>query len=63
MEGQSVNKTHLEYKLLSSISNNTEVYEKPVLRIKHIPHHAVKFEASEKNRIVYESLYCECLAK
>ena len=46
-----------QHKLLFSISNNIGVYEEPVLQIKKIPHHAVKFETGEEKRIVYESLY------
>ena len=41
-----------QYKLLYTISNNIEVFEKPVPRTKEIPHRAVKFEAGEENRIV-----------
>ena len=48
----------VHYKLLYTISNNIEVYEEPVPRTKNIPHRAVKFKASEDNRIAYESLYC-----
>ena len=49
---------HQQYKLLRITFDNIEVYEEPVARIKRIPHCAVKFEASEENRIVNESLYC-----
>ena len=45
-----------QYKLLYTILNNIQVYEEPVPSAKKIPHCAVKFEASEKNRIVYENL-------
>ena len=45
------------YKVLYTISNNFGVYEEPVPRAKKIPHIAVKFEASEENRIISESLY------
>ena len=45
-----------QYKLLCTISNNIEVYEKPVPRAKRIFHYVVEFEAIEKNRIVYERL-------
>ena len=38
--------------------NNTEVYEEPVPRTKEISHCAVKFEADQGNRIVYDSLNC-----
>ena len=48
----------IQYKLLYIIWNNIEVYEEPVSRNKKILHHAVKFEAGEENRNVYESLYC-----
>ena len=50
--------SHSQYKPLYTISNSIEVYEERVPWTKKIPHCAVKFEASEKNRIVYESLYC-----
>ena len=51
---------HYQYNFLYTISNNIELYEEPVPRTKKIPHRAFTFEASEENRIVYESLYC-CL--
>ena len=41
------------------ISNDTEVFEKPIPRTKDPSHCAVTFEASE-NRIVHESSYCFC---
>ena len=47
---------NIQYKLFCTISNNIEVYEEPVPRIKKIPHRdrdPVKFEVSEKDRIVY----------
>ena len=34
----------MQYKLLYTISNNMEVYEKPVNRTKQIPHHAVRLK-------------------
>ena len=43
----------IEYKI---ISNNVKVYQEPVQRTKKIPHCAVKFEAGEENRIVYERI-------
>ena len=46
------------YRLLYTISNNIEVYELPVKRTKKNPQHAIKFEADEENKIVYEILYC-----
>ena len=46
------------YKLLHTFSNNIEVYEEPKQRTKKIPHYAVKFEAGQEKRIVYDSLYC-----
>ena len=45
----------IQYKLLYTILNGTEVYDEPVARTKKILHCAVKFEAGEENRIVYES--------
>ena len=39
-----------QYKLLKTISNDTEVYEEPVPRTKKIPHIAIKFKADEENR-------------
>ena len=47
----------LQYKLLYTISNNSEVNEKPASRTKKILHCAVEFMAGEENRIVYDSLY------
>ena len=44
-------------KLLYTFSNGIQVYEEPVPWTKKIPHRAVKFEAGEENRVVYESLY------
>ena len=44
------------YKLLYTISINIEIYKGPVQQTKKIPHCAVKFKASEENRIVCESL-------
>ena len=44
-------------KLLYIISHNIEVYEKPVLQTKKIPHRAAKFKAGEENGIEYGSLY------
>ena len=46
-----------QYKLLYTISNNTDIYEEPEPQAKKIPHSAVTFETSEENRIGYESLY------
>ena len=46
-----------QYKSLYLNSNNIEVDEEPVSQLKKIPHCAVKYEAGEENRIVYESLY------
>ena len=43
------------YKILITISSNTEVYEEPEPRTKKIPHHSVNFEAGKHNTIVYES--------
>ena len=40
-----------QYKRLYTISNNIEVWGASV------PHRAVKFQAGEENRIVYESMY------
>ena len=37
--------------------------EEPVPGPKKIPHHAVKLEAGGKNRVVYESLFCESSPK
>ena len=45
-----------QYKLSYTVSNNIVVYEEPVSRANKIPLCAVKFEAGEENRIVYESL-------
>ena len=47
-----------QYKLSYTVSNNIVVYEEPVSRAKKMPQCAVKFEAGEENRIVYESLFC-----
>ena len=47
-----------QYGFWYTILNNIEVYEEPVPWTKNAPYCAVKFEAGEKNRIVYESLYC-----
>ena len=41
-----------------TILNNIEIYGEPVPRTKEIPHYAVKFDADEENRIVFESLFC-----
>ena len=38
--------------------NDIEAYEESVPWTKKIPLRAVKFEAGEENRIVYESLFC-----
>ena len=48
----ATNTTNTQYRLLYTISNSIEKYEEPVPRRKKIPHHAVKFEAGEGNRIV-----------
>ena len=44
---------YLRYTILNTI----KVYEESVSRTKNIPHRVVKFEVSEENRIVHESLY------
>ena len=46
-------------KLLYTISNNIEVYKESVPQTKNISHCAVKFEASEENRIVHEKFVLE----
>ena len=46
-----------QYELLYAILNNIGVCEQPVSGTMKIHHCAVKFEAGEKNRIVYENLY------
>ena len=46
-----------QYKTLYAILNNIEVYDEPVPRSGKIPHRSAKFQASEENRIEYESLY------
>ena len=48
----ATNTTNTQYRLLYTISNSIETYEEPVPRRKKIPHHVVKFEAGEGNRIV-----------
>ena len=42
---------------MQTFVNNIEAYEEPVSRKKKVHHRAVKFEASEENRIENESLY------
>ena len=49
--------SEVQYKPLHTISNNVKVYEESVPRTMKISHCAVKFEAGEENRIIYESLY------
>ena len=44
-----------QYKFLYAI--DIEVYEEPVPRTMKIPNCAVKFEAGEEKRIVYENFY------
>ena len=57
-QGNMIQFHSFQYKLLYTILNNIEVCEEPVLRKKKIFQCAVKFEAGEENRIVYESLFC-----
>ena len=46
----------IQYKLLYT-DINIRNYDEPLPRTKKILHRAVKFEAGEENRIIFESLY------
>ena len=48
----------VQYKLLFTISNNTEVHEEPLPQTQKIPHCAIIFEASEGNTIVWKFVVC-----
>ena len=47
-----------QYKLLYTISNNVEVYEEPVTRMKNIRRHVVKFEVRPVRRIELYAKVC-----